>query len=270
MYTLTLDYNQNSIRTIQLFLQAYDPGGVHFATNNSVEAMEYALEEALDLVFLEIDMPDMSGFEVARNIRKLQPRIDIVFVTSNPKYAVQAFEMFASGYLVKPVRDSQLEELLFNLRYTKPVREPKDDKKLKVQCFGRFEAWFEGEPLSFRSEETKMLLAILVDRKGEMSGLKELSRILLPKERGEDPFDTNIRIWIADLQTTLTLLGIGGVLIREPDKIGINPRMLDCDYYEYENGGLNDGVKFSGEYMSQYFFDKKGPVSLNHRGGVYE
>ncbi|MCR4654792.1 MAG: response regulator [Lachnospiraceae bacterium] len=252
MNTLTVDYNHNSIRTIQLFLDRVDPEGLHLISYSGLEAQNIIVEQPLDVVFLEADLKDINGLEVGRWLKRQQPECDLVFITGNGKYAVRAFELYASGYLIKPVREQELEEALMNLRHVRPVNESAGSKRLRIQCFGRFEVRTAGAPVSFKDENAKMLLAFLIDRNGTPLSFKELSSALVP---GVD--EDLLRIWIANLQTTLTLLGFGELLVREKDMIGLKIEMLDCDYYEYLNNGSYTTV-FRGEYMSQYSFEKIG------------
>lgn len=68
-----------------------------------------------DLVFLDIEMPGTPGLELARALRRLDRPPAIVFVTAHPDYAVQAFDVAALDYLVKPVRTERLRTALARL-----------------------------------------------------------------------------------------------------------------------------------------------------------
>lgn len=65
-----------------------------------------------DAVFLDIDMPEISGLELARMIRQHTPKTMIVFVTGYPQYAVDAFDCEAFHYLLKPVSQSKVTQVL--------------------------------------------------------------------------------------------------------------------------------------------------------------
>lgn len=65
-----------------------------------------------DAVFLDIDMPEISGLELARMIRQYTPKTMIVFVTGYPQYAVDAFDCEAFHYLLKPVSQSKVTQVL--------------------------------------------------------------------------------------------------------------------------------------------------------------
>ncbi|CAM5796635.1 MULTISPECIES: response regulator [Brevibacillus] len=71
-------------------------------------ALEAAKQEKLDVAFLDIQMIDMDGFELAEHLLNIQPQLHIVFVTAFQEYAVKAFEMNALDYLLKPVHQGRL------------------------------------------------------------------------------------------------------------------------------------------------------------------
>ncbi|MDO3410032.1 response regulator [Saccharibacillus sp. CPCC 101409] len=79
------------------------------------EGIEYLSRERVDVVFLDIGMPEMNGLEAAEHIQQLDPRISIVFVTAYSDYAVEAFDLQAIDYLLKPIGASRLEKAIGRL-----------------------------------------------------------------------------------------------------------------------------------------------------------
>ena len=76
--------------------------------NNALSALEFLRGHKVDLVFLDIEMPQMNGFELLGSLEKLS--FDVVFVTAYDQYAIKAFTYSAISYLLKPVDDSDLRE----------------------------------------------------------------------------------------------------------------------------------------------------------------
>jgi two-component system LytT family response regulator len=72
---------------------------------NSSEALEYLSAGMIDIVFLDINMPNLSGLQIAKLIDK---RTKIIFTTAYPQYAVDGFELNAADYLLKPVTFERL------------------------------------------------------------------------------------------------------------------------------------------------------------------
>jgi two-component system, LytTR family, response regulator LytT len=93
-------------------------GGVEVIAQagNGVEALETIDRLQPDLVFLDIQMPGLTGFEVARRLLDTGPASHIIFVTAYDQHAIEAFEVNAVDYLLKPVDPSRLEIALQRAR----------------------------------------------------------------------------------------------------------------------------------------------------------
>lgn len=110
-----------------------------------------------DIVFLDIEMPGMSGMELAEKLASIDAECKIVFCTSYAQYAVEAIGLHISGhlgYLIKPITADNVKkelEYIFNAQ----------DKhaRLEAKCFGSFEVYAGGELLAFKRSRTKELLA---------------------------------------------------------------------------------------------------------------
>jgi len=79
------------------------------AARGGIEALSLCHQLKPDVAFLDIHMPDLSGLEVARQLVRAGPPV-VVFVTAYDKYAVEAFEVAALDYLLKPIRRERLGE----------------------------------------------------------------------------------------------------------------------------------------------------------------
>ncbi len=79
---------------------------------NGAEGLDAIVARSPDVVFLDVQMPGMSGFEVARRLLDRQSPCQIVFVTAYDQYAIEAFEVNAVDYLLKPVEQARLEQAL--------------------------------------------------------------------------------------------------------------------------------------------------------------
>jgi two-component system LytT family response regulator/two-component system response regulator LytT len=98
---------------------------------NGVEALRVIEEHQPDLVMLDVQMPGITGFEVARRVLEAGVESQIVFVTAFDQYAIDAFEVNAVDYLLKPVEPSRLatavERARKRLAADRSVQKPKDD-----------------------------------------------------------------------------------------------------------------------------------------------
>lgn len=96
------------------------------ACDVSAEFMEYDSGSALlsawengdldvNLIFLDIYMPELDGVEAARRLRNMGCRTDIIFLTTTPDFAIEGYEVEAAGYLLKPLEEEKLQQMFERL-----------------------------------------------------------------------------------------------------------------------------------------------------------
>lgn len=84
------------------------------AAHNAETGTQMVLQKRPDIVFLDISMPGKSGLDMARDLLREDVRPAVIFCTAHDEFAVEAFDACAVGYLVKPVRQENLERALSN------------------------------------------------------------------------------------------------------------------------------------------------------------
>ena len=219
---------------------------------NPLEALKVCRDLQIDIAFLDIEMPGINGIQLAKELKKKNPLVNIIFVTAYDNYAVDAYKLHASGYLSKPVKAERIKGEIEALRY--PI-EMHGDKKIQVKCFGNFEVFYNGEPLRFSYKKSKEVFAYLVDREGSAININELNAVLW-----EEDHPSYLRNLIADIQSTLKDIDANDVFIKRHNECYIDPTKLDCDAYEYKKGNPDAIRMYRGEYMIQYswaFFEEE-------------
>ncbi len=233
------------------------------AFNEPEDIIEYAKDNRIDAAFLDIEMGSMTGIEVAKQLKILNPKINIIFVTAYDQYMSQAIKLRMSGYVEKPATKDKILVELEDLKY--PVQ-PIEAGKVVVRCFGNFEVFVDGKILEFDKAKTKEMLAYLIDRQGSSVTTGELRSILWE----DATTDVNTRSYLSktkkDLVATLKKAGIRDVFIETRGKYSVDVSKITCDYYNYIND-LPDGVRaYNGEYMSQYSWGEvKNVILRNHK-----
>ena len=81
------------------------------------EAVDYAKTNRVALAILDIELGTASGLDLCRTLLEINPRTNIVFLTSYPDYALDAWKTEASGFMVKPLTPESVKEQLKKLRY---------------------------------------------------------------------------------------------------------------------------------------------------------
>ena len=207
------------------------------------DALTFVKENPVDIAFLDINMRGMGGLALAEKITGVCPECKIVFCTGYEEYAIPAFRLHASGYLLKPISAKDVQIEIDNI---KGIRQ--NQKPLTVKCFGTFEVYARGEKLTFKRSKTKELFAFLVDRNGAGVTVAEIGAALW--ENNADQKNQNyIHQLFRDLRQSLEAVGVEEIFERNNYFYSLNPEKLDCDYYAYLKNGKPE---FRGEYMSQY------------------
>ncbi len=127
-----------------------------------------------------------------------------------------------------------------------------DGHNIRVQCFGEFEVFGNGKPLVFKRVRTKELLAVLVCHRGSMLSMGTLMSILWEDGEDTDSDRSYLRTMISDLKKTLADAGAGDIIIKKYNSIGIDPSLIDCDYYDFLEGKWEAVQHYNGQFMKQY------------------
>lgn len=231
------------------------------------EAVSHITETGLlpDAVFSDIQMPGLTGLELAVRLKQLAPEAKLVFVTGYD-YALDAYRLHVGGYIVKPVEAQRIREELDNLFPSAPPAE----NRLRVQCFGPFEVFWDGRPLRFARKQTKELVAYLVDRRGASCTAEEIVAALWEDAEEIHSAKQRLRNLVSDLKSVLSSIGMSEALIRQGSHLAIRTAMLDCDYYRMLEGDMAAVNAFRGEYMEQYSWAEITKGSLSFRRGGCE
>ena len=213
------------------------------------EALEWLETHPVDLALLDIDMPEINGLMLAEQLKRRYPDAAIIFLTAFPQFAVQAFKLRATGYLLKPVSLGDLKE---EVDYARARRPRCPSGHIVVQTFGNFEIYVDGETLAFHRAKSKELLAYLIDRNG-----RGVMRSMIFSTLWEDsPYDRSMQkyldVVIRSLRETLRDAGIEEILEVKNGYLRIRPELLDCDLYRFLKSDPEAVNAYRGEYMEEY------------------
>ena len=207
-------------------------------------ALAYATENPIDIAFLDINMRGIGGLGLAEKLIAQQPYCKIVFCTGHEEYAVSAFRLHVSGYLMKPITAEVVQKEIDHIKGLKAT-----EKLLTIQCFGNFEVLYNGQSLPFKRKKAKELLAVLVDRNGSGVTAKQICAILFPEDSDDAKNAAYLRQLVLDLKNTLKTIRAEDVLQHDTPYYRIDTNLVRCDYLSFLETGRPE---FRGEYMTQY------------------
>ncbi len=100
MNCIIVDDNKMARTALKKLIEQVDSLVLQEECASPIDAYNYLLKENIDLVFLDVEMPGMTGIELVKNLEK---RPIIILITSKTDYAVEAFELNVADYIIKPV-----------------------------------------------------------------------------------------------------------------------------------------------------------------------
>lgn len=217
------------------------------------KALAWLQDHAVELAILDVRMPEMDGFSLARAIREQSGGTAILFVTAHPQYAADAWEFHPTGFVIKPLTEKRLAE---EVEYAEQWRSGRANfvrrPRVEVRTFGNFDLIVEGKKISFPRSKAKELLASLVDRRGIRMTRSEVFHVLWEDEEYTRAKQKMLDVIIRSLRSTLEENGIGDILQIEQGTLRVVPEALDCDLYRLLKGDPDMIRAYQGEYMSAY------------------
>ena len=213
------------------------------------DALDELSKQPADLALLDIEMPDMNGLELAAIIRTNWPDTAVVFLTGCPQYALEAFELRVSGYILKPAAKERLEK---EIAYVLPAGRSARPARVVMRCFGSFACFVDGRPLAFRQTKCRELLAYLVDRRGSSVTRAEAFAILWEDRLYDRSMQKQLDAIIRSLRATLREYGAASILEMKSGTLRVDPGAFDCDLYRFLAGDAAAQREYRGGYMSGY------------------
>jgi len=251
MKILALDDEPGALRLLKRAILAVEPEADIVDFGAPQEAIDYVRDYEVDVAFLDIQMPGISGTAVAEKMQEYRPKINIIFTTGYSEYAVEAMKLRSSGYLMKPVTREDVQNELKNLR--NPVGGAlTSGKKVWIKTFGSFDLFVDDKVLPFRRERAKEVLAYLVDRRGSLISRKEISAVLFEDQEYTRATQTYLTQIIQSLKKALEDAGIPEILVVEYNGYAVDTKKFSCDSYDFLDGKPEAKKLYRGEYLSNY------------------
>lgn len=225
---------------------------------NPHEALGMARALQPDVLFLDIEMPELNGLEIAERVYADKLDMEVVFITAYNQYAIDAFRVNALDYLLKPVME---EDLRRSLDRVEKRRQPRtgtvgDDgarRTVAVELFGKFALYLDGgpDPVRWVTSKCAELLAYMLLQPNEKEVSKwELIEALWPAQNAEKA-GINLRSTVSRINKTLRDCGSGIALtsIRNGYKLVLSEEALGVDATELEQFVLS-GVEPGPENLA--------------------
>ncbi|WP_440114742.1 LytR/AlgR family response regulator transcription factor [Paenibacillus sp. QZ-Y1] len=151
------------------------------------EVMAGVLLHRPDVVFLDIQMPEIDGLDLGRQIQAEASGVEIIFVTSHDQYAVNAFELDALDYIMKPIQKERLKQTLMRLKGKlglKREHQARDTSGPLINCFNQIQFKLPGmdaQTAKWRTSKAQELFAFLLHHRKQTIHRSVLLELLWPE-----------------------------------------------------------------------------------------
>lgn len=217
--------------------------------SNPADAMEHVALNHVDIAFLDIEMPVMTGLDLAKRINRINPDTKIVFVTGFKEYAFDAFSVNAIGYVLKPFNDDMIK---LEIKKAERILNVNVEKKITVKTFGTFDVFVNNKTVYFSSAKSKELLAYLIDKQGGSVSTESAISALWPERNYDETIQSLFRKVLKSLRTALSDADISEMLVDVRNQRSIDVSKFDCDYYKLMKNDSSAISEYNGEYMTGY------------------
>lgn len=222
------------------------------------EALEFAGKNRIDIAFLDIEMPDMGGIKLARELKQKDCNIRIFFMTAFEQYALDAFGVKALGYIMKPYTKEEIREAL----ETAALMRSRPRKRVEIETIPNFSVRVDGQRLALDGKKQE-LLALLVDRGEAGLTTREAIACLWEDRCADEKTQTLYRVTLCRLMDELKKNGIEDIIGSDEKSKYIVKDMVECDLYRILDGELEGLKSYGGYYLKEYLWSETRNGQLN-------
>lgn len=199
---------------------------------NGRQALEKITELQPDIVFLDIEMPNISGVDLFPQIKEIAKEAKIVFTTAYAQYAVEAFELNALDYLIKPVEKERILKTLERLKAGKRSVQIHEEKRITINCFRKMSLKVDGKEINYNlRKKSEELLAYLICHNGQFTAKEKIMEALWP-EADKEKAANNLYVAFYNLKRP-DFGGLADSIESARGKMRIRVEQIKCDVFEF-------------------------------------
>ncbi|MDD9271770.1 response regulator [Paenibacillus sp. GCM10023248] len=241
MKVLLVDDEPLALRIIENMLAKYEDVEIIASLIDPMEALKLSRQKKVDAVILDLEMPGIGGLELAARISSVQPDVQLVFVTAYNQYAVEAFELNALDYLLKPISQVRLDKTMDRLYKAKvpPHHDPmKESEQTQLTCFHSLR-WIHSSAVDkrsfvWRTSKSQELFILLLHHRHEPTIRKEaILEVLWPDH---DPVRATVQLHttVYQIRKMLKDLGVPIQVLYEQEgyRLQLDQVHVDVDVWE--------------------------------------
>ena len=249
MTILAVLENDQAIQPFSQLVIQLMPEAELLCFGSALPALAAARKHEIDVAFLDVGLPELSGIDFGQYLQELYPLINLIYLSETTERAYDALCQHASGYLIKPAAVDNLRRELDDLRHGTAR---KIEKSLFVQTFGNFELFVDGRPVVFKYTKTKEIVALLVNNRGAQTTNGEIIATLWEDDGDPEKKASYLSNLRQDLQNTFSRLKLNGIILKQRGSMAIATDRIECDLYDWLENKQTSRYHYLGDYMNQY------------------
>lgn len=215
---------------------------------NGDDALEYARNNIVDVAFCDMEMPGLHGLALAAKLKEINPSIRVVFVTAYSQYAMDAWGVDATGYVMKPYLASDIKRELNKCR-SAPLP---SSRRVVINTIPSLSVSVGGKAVHINSAKARELLALLVDAADKGITTGEGISILWPDRPNDTNTQSLFRMTFKRLSDSLEFADIGDIIESKGSRRFLRSDMVDCDFYRIMSGDAEAIKKYDGQFLCEY------------------
>ncbi|MFE5324412.1 response regulator [Paenibacillus sp. NPDC056579] len=233
------------------------------------QAIEAAGGLQPDVAFLDIHMPGISGLTAAERLQEACPDIEIVFITAYDEYAIQAFELSAMDYVLKPLQKDRLARTVQRLHQYAGGKKAPEEAPVLIRCLQSLQIEVPGagtEASRWRTAKAQELFAYLLHNRGQVVRKEALFELLWPElelRKATTLLYTTIYQVRQDLKRMGVAIEIRSVSMKDGYVLDAGATRIDVEEWEREISRLepisaanaNDHLRLMEAYTGDYLAD---------------
>ena len=249
MKVFAVNNSAKALHDIGEIVAAHLPGSELRCYQSSLEALAAARESEVDVALLQTGLPELSGLDLGLYLKEMYPLINLIYLSKDREECFDAMAMHASGYLLEPVGEDAVLRELDDLRH--PTAQ-KNHKRVFAQTFGNFELFVDGNPVAFKYNRTKEIVALLINNRGAQTTNGEIIASLWEDDGDPEKKASYLSNLRQDLQNTMNRLKLTDIIVKQRGSLGIAVDRVECDLYDWLQNQQNSKYRYLGDYMNQY------------------
>lgn len=260
MRVIIVDDEKLALRQFQFEIEGIPWVELSGAFLNPVQALEFIENHSVEAAFLDIEMPEMNGLELAEKLRELSPGLVIIFITGYEQYTLDALKIKADYYLTKPYDNEDIKEVLERAR----LLSARQKKRVYIRTFPRFEVFVADSTVYFPNSKAKELLALCVDHCGGIVTIEEAVDKLWEGRKYDARVKNLYRKAVMQVRQVLAAQGVEEIFNGNRGSCQIDIKKIDCDYYDFLKG-IPEAVqkwKLGRKYLEEYSWAEETAANI--------